>query len=118
MLFEDKGIFDNFSQENDDDDDDWQICEAETDNESDDDDWQICEAETDNESDDDDIISILQHHDDLDSLQPTFHTVRVCDNVPSHLLQSYFKVRINHKDKFIHKSTACWILTEQNRKLS
>ena len=102
MLFDDKGIFDNFSQENDDDDDDWQICEA----------------EADNESDDDDIISILQHHDDLDSLQPTFHTVRVCDNVPPHLLQSNFKVRINHKDKFIHKSTACWILTEQNRKLS
>ena len=102
VLFDDKGIFNNFSQENDDDDDDWQICEA----------------EADNESDDDDIISILQHHDDPDSLQPTFHTVRVCDNVPPHLLQPYFRVRINHKDKFIHKSTACWILTEQNRKLS
>jgi hypothetical protein len=98
VLFDDKGILDNFSQENDD--------------------WEIYESEPDNESDDDDIISILRYQDDPDSLQLTFRTIRVCDNVPPHLLQSYFKVRINHKDKFIHKSTACWILTEQNRKLS
>jgi len=69
------------------------------------------------ENDDDDVISILRSHDDRDSSQPTFRTVRVCDNISPHLLQSYFKVRINQNDKFIHKSTACWILTEQNQKL-
>ncbi|CAF3024631.1 unnamed protein product [Rotaria sp. Silwood2] len=103
VLFEDKQILDIFSQENADDDDD---------------DWEVYGSEADNENDDDDVISILRYHDDPDSLQPTFRTIRVCDNVPSHLLQSYFKVRINDKDKLIHKSTACWILTEQNRKLS
>ena len=85
VLFEDKGILDDFFQEND---------------------------------DDDDVISIFRYHDDPDSLQSIFRTIRVCDNVPPHLLRSYFKVRINHRDKFIHKSTACWILTEQNQKLS
>lgn len=59
VLCDDKGKLDNLFQENDEDD---------------------------NESDDDDIISILQYHDVSHSLQPTFRTKRVCDNVPAHLV--------------------------------
>jgi hypothetical protein len=57
-------------------------------------------------------------NDDANVSEATLRTTRVCDSVPAHLSQSYFKVRINDKYKFIHKSTACWVLTEQNQKLS
>src|SRR5689334_21616167 len=49
VLFDDKGILDNFSHENDDDDDYV---------------WQIYGSEADNGNDDDDVFSILRHHDD------------------------------------------------------
>jgi hypothetical protein len=102
-LFEDQGILDHFSQEISDDDD--------NDNE-------VYESESFQESDDDSDFDTIRYYDDPDSSQPTFRTIRVRDHVPPHLLPSYFKVRINDNNKFIHKSTACWVLTEQNQKLS
>ena len=104
-LFDDKEILDFFSQENgDDDEDEWRVPAAEDD-------------AADDDGDDEDFGS-LQIDDESDSARPTFRTMRVCDHVPTHLLPSYFKVRINDKEKFLHKSTATWILTEQNRKIS
>jgi hypothetical protein len=102
-LFEDKGILDHFSQEISDDDDS---------------DYEVHESESFQEGDDDSDFDTIRYYDDPDSSQPTFRTIRVCDHVPAHLLPSYFKVRINDNNKFIHKSTACWVLTEQNQKLS
>jgi len=102
-LFEDQGILDLFSQEVNDDTDD---------------NSEVYESKADQENDDDNGFDTIQYCTDPNSLEPTFRTIRVCDQVPPHLLPSYFKVRINDKDKFIHKSTACWILTEPNQKLS
>ena len=107
VLLAGKGILDNFSQEDNYDSDD------ETFNTD-----QTHDSATDSESEGDEACSILRQHDDPDSLQPTFHAMRVSDTVPAHLLPSYFKVRINENDKFIHKSSACWALTENNQKLS
>ena len=98
MLFEDKQILDEFSQENDDID-------------------EVFNYQPDDDSDEDDD-SFLEHLNDSDGREPTFRTKRICGDVPSHLLTSYFKIRINDKDKFIHKSTACWLLTDQNQKRS
>jgi hypothetical protein len=105
-LFDEKDILDYFSQEeNDNDDDNFASRE-------------VSGSVANDESDDDNVSSVLEHHDDPNSLQPTFHSIRVSDNVPSHLSQSYFKVKINNKDKFVHKSSACWILTNKDKKLS
>ena len=99
-LFEDRAILDEFSQEiNDDDDHEIYVLD-------------------DNENNLEEEYSILDYPDDVNVSEPTFRTTRVCDNVPAHLSQSYFKVRINDKYKFIHKSTASWMLTEQNQQLS
>ena len=98
MLFEDKQILDEFSQENDDID-------------------EVFNYQPDDDSDEDDD-SFLEYLNDSDGREPTFRAKRICDDVPSNLLSSYFKIRISDKDKFIHKSTACWLLTDQNQKLS
>jgi hypothetical protein len=46
-----------------------------------------------------------------------FHGMRVHDNIPSQS-NSYFCVEIDGKKKFIHKQTACWLLTDQKSSLS
>ena len=112
MLFDEKKILDDFSQDSDDDDND---------NDGDDNDQdhhQAHEGEVDESSEDEIESSVLRFHDDPDSVQPTFRGMRVCEKIPSHLSGSYFKICINGNDKFIHKSSACWVLTEQNQKLS
>jgi hypothetical protein len=109
MLFDDKKILDYFSQDLDDDDDE---------NSGDDDYRQAHDSAADDSNEDEENSSVLRFHDDPESLQPTFHGMRVCEKIPLHLADSYFKISINGSDKFIHKSPACWILTERNQKLS
>lgn len=112
-LLEDKTIVDEYSQEADNED------EEDIDNEEDGcDDEELREGVEDAEDGNDEISGILGFHNDPDSLQPTFNTMRVVDNVPPHLAQSFFKIRINGHDKFIHKSSSCWVLTDRNQKLS
>ena len=48
----------------------------------------------------------------------SFMELRVLDTIPSSLLNSYFCVQIDGKTKYIHKQTACWILTDSNSHLS
>ena len=100
-LFAEKGILDFFSEEN-------------FDNDEDDDEWRAPIME-DDEGDD---FHVLHCDEDAASARSTFRTMRVRDQVPDHLLSSYFKVRINEKDKLVHKSTATWVLTDENRKIS
>ena len=47
-----------------------------------------------------------------------FHGMRVYDNIPSSLTKSYFCVEIDGKKKYIHKQTACWVLTDEKACLS
>ena len=44
--------------------------------------------------------------------------MRVFDTIRPELTKSYFEVEINHERKYIHKKTACWILTENKSALS
>ena len=106
MLFDDKKILDYFSQDFDDED-------------SGDDDYrQAHESAVDDSNEDEENSSVLRFHDDPESLQPTFHGMRMCQKIPLYLVDSYFKISIHGSDKFIHKSSACWILTERSQKLS
>lgn len=99
ILFEDKQILDDFFQETEDEDD------------------QSVESSQQEESGEEECLSLEYPNSQYDS-ETGFQTKRVCDDVPPHLLKSYFRISINDKDKYIHKSTACWVLTDQNQKLS
>ncbi|CAM4930197.1 unnamed protein product [Rotaria socialis] len=54
--------------------------------------------------------------DDIDGIK--FSGMRVFDKVRPELEKSYFELEIKRKKKFIHKQTACWILTENKSVLS
>ncbi|CAF3519857.1 unnamed protein product [Rotaria socialis] len=55
-------------------------------------------------------VSSDQVFDDLSESQ--FSGMRLFDTVRPELAKSYFEVEINQKRKYLHKQTACWILTE------
>ncbi|CAF1620840.1 unnamed protein product [Rotaria magnacalcarata] len=55
-------------------------------------------------------VSSDQVFDDLNESQ--FTGMRLFDTVRPELAKSYFEVEINQKRKYLHKQTACWILTE------
>ena len=56
---------------------------------------------------------------DLDGVrEKSVDGVRLVDRVNSETASSYFKVRIEGKEKFLHKQTACWLLTEEKHSLS
>lgn len=90
------------------------------------------DAESENESDDEtdndgpyDEDEFLDGSDDelnvydLDGVrEKSVHGVRLVDRVTPETASSYFKVRIEEKEKFLHKQTACWLLTEEKHSLS
>ena len=47
-----------------------------------------------------------------------FRGMRLFDSVKPSVVQSYFKIAINGKTKFLHKQTACWLLTQEKSSLS
>ena len=121
MLFDEKKILDNFSQDSEDgDDNDDDTANISDDGRDDHDDHQSSGSgsEVDDTSDNGEVPSVLRGYGHPESIQPTFRGMRVFEDIPSHLSQSYFKVCINENDRFIHKSSACWVLTEKNQKLS
>jgi len=66
-----------------------------------------CGVESD--TDDDDI---------LDSTKSDFNGIRIVDRINLTLRHSYFKIKINGKIKYLHKQSACWLLSTNNTKLS
>jgi hypothetical protein len=69
------------------------------------------EEEEDTSDDEENISSVSA------SGKTHFHGMRVYDNIPSQS-NSYFCVEIDGKIKFIHKQTACWLLTDEKASLS
>ena len=47
-----------------------------------------------------------------------FHGMRVFDNIPTALSNSYFTIAIDGRRKYVHKQTACWLLTDTKAHLS
>ncbi|CAF4074976.1 unnamed protein product [Rotaria sp. Silwood2] len=64
-------------------------------------------------NDDDDIPDNILQSDRTD-----FSGMRVFDSIDQAHKKSYFEVEINGKNKFLHKQTACWYLTEGKGHLS
>ncbi|CAF5087145.1 unnamed protein product, partial [Rotaria magnacalcarata] len=54
----------------------------------------------------------------INTTKKDFSGVKVADKVEPHIEHTYFKVKLNHDTKCVHKQTACWLLTEEKSKLS
>jgi hypothetical protein len=47
-----------------------------------------------------------------------FHGMIIFDTISPSLSNSYFRVEIDGNQKYIHKQTACWLLTDEKASLS
>jgi len=56
--------------------------------------------------------------DSLTTIKANFNGMKICEGIEPHQQDSYFKVQINGVQKYIHKQSACWLLTEKNIHLS
>ncbi|CAM4923863.1 unnamed protein product [Rotaria socialis] len=72
------------------------------------------EALLDFENDDD----VVDEEDVLTSTKFEFNGIRVFDDIDPNLKQSYFKIKLNDKIKYLHKQSACWLLSNKITKLS
>ncbi|CAF2052666.1 unnamed protein product, partial [Rotaria magnacalcarata] len=68
------------------------------------------DPQNENVSDDDESI--------LNSTKSDFNGMTIVDNINPALRQSYFKVKINNNIKYLHKQSACWLQSNQMKKLS
>jgi len=64
----------------------------------------------------DDYVS--DDEDIMNSTKSDFEGIRIVDTINPALRQSYFKVKLNGKIKFLHKQSACWLLSNNITKLS
>ncbi|CAF4628340.1 unnamed protein product [Rotaria socialis] len=88
------------------------------------------EEEEEEEDDDDnsDIINqlnndvIFDEDDDnnctMTTIKSNFNGMKIFDEIETGRRDSYFKLKINDKYKYIHKQSACWLLTDKNTRLS
>ena len=72
-------------------------------------DEEISDCVVEPETDDEDI---------LDSTKSDFNGIRIVDHINPTLRHSYFKIKINGNVKYLHKQSACWLLSTNNKKLS
>lgn len=54
----------------------------------------------------------------LNSTKSDFNGIRIVDNINPSLRHSYFKIKINGHIKYLHKQSACWLLSSNNTRLS
>lgn len=54
----------------------------------------------------------------INTTKNNFTGMKIFSKVEPHAQHSYFKVNINDNTKFIHKQTACWVLTGEKSKVS
>ena len=54
----------------------------------------------------------------INSTKSSFNGIRIVDQINPILRQSYFKVKINENIKYLHKQSACWLLSNEITKLS
>jgi hypothetical protein len=50
--------------------------------------------------------------------QKNFHGCRIYDTINPKQVDKYFRIRISGSLKYIHKQTACWLLTNNRNHLS
>ena len=57
------------------------------------------------------------HDNAIETIKTNFNGIKIHDHIQPSMNDSYFKVDINGQ-KFIHKQSACWLLTDRNNHLS
>ena len=53
-----------------------------------------------------------------DTEREIFHGCRIYDRVSPQLINKYFRIRLGSSFKYLHKQTACWLLTDSRQQLS
>ncbi|CAF2898412.1 unnamed protein product [Rotaria sp. Silwood2] len=56
--------------------------------------------------------------DELSTTKTNFSGIRLFNFINPDLKDSYFKIYLNNGIKYMHKQTACWLLTDKNNQLS
>ena len=76
-------------------------------------------SSSDNEIDGDISVDEEDHGDNgIETLKTNFGGMRIRDRIESRFQDSYFKMKINGQQKFMHKQSACWLLTDKVMQLS
>lgn len=90
--------------------------ELDTDDSDQDDDYDNTYSSNDesNRSFDELIDDDDDNDENLKSIKNNFQGMNMRDNIHSEDRKSYFKIKINEKIKYLHKQSACWILTDEN----
>ena len=97
------------------DDDEFEIADDDDDdklegNDTNRDDNDGCSSDDENEEND------IQ--DSINTTKKDFAGMKVFRSVESDIEHSYFKVKVNDDTRYVHKQSACWILTDDKNKLS
>ncbi|CAF1230955.1 unnamed protein product [Rotaria sp. Silwood1] len=71
-----------------------------------------------NVDEEDKDAAMTQNFDEIKTEKINFTGIRIFDSINPGMKNSYFQVQINNKTKFIHKQTACWLLTDKVSRLS
>ncbi|CAF3007706.1 unnamed protein product [Rotaria sp. Silwood2] len=94
----------------------WEMDESD----GDDYDYSVDDDEDDDDSSDvadpmlHELIDIDDDEPNMTSTRTDFQGINIRDNIDSEDLKSYFKIKINNKTKYLHKQSACWLLTDEN----
>ena len=112
-LSKDSNMFetDDDDDEEEEDDDDDESDEAEDINENSDDEELNSPFNTTSEEEEDD-------KEQIKSIKTDFSGIKLIDTIKPHLRKSYFEVQVNSETKYLHKQSACWLLTDNHSRLS
>lgn len=96
--------------------------DVDTESDEDHEDYDSADDEQDDISDEispDDVGSDEDENEEAwTSTKSEFHGIKIVDSINPTLKQSYFKIKINEKTKYLHKQSACWLLSKKASKLS
>jgi hypothetical protein len=96
--------------------------------------FSLDEEEYETIDDNDDIDNVLVNEDEVDgehrfieendnddaieTIKTNFNGIKIYNRIEPRMKDSYLQVKINDHQKFIHKQSACWLLTDRNNRLS
>ncbi|CAF1358814.1 unnamed protein product [Rotaria sp. Silwood1] len=114
-------MYDYSSQRSNMDDGEFEIDDDDDDDNETTDDLNMDDDNNDSFSSNADYTAEDEQEDTDNSINTTkneFAGIKICSKVESDTEHCYFKVTINDDTKYLHKQTACWLLTEEKSKLS
>ncbi|CAF4729851.1 unnamed protein product [Rotaria sp. Silwood2] len=83
------------------------------------------DSEAENTIDQSDVSTESSSEDENDELMTNssrkgsqFKRMRIFNDIPTSQTKSYFRLKIGENEKYVHKQTACWLLTDDRTTLS